>query len=137
MSTDPHGHTQCAGWTVHELTAHLAAGPAEMADLIELELAGESSRPTRPFDEREAPYRALPSARVRRAFVEESLRAAVGVSGYSTPKRAAADPQALGPLARTRPPAPDWCAGRHHRRRRDAPARIATERDYCAPNWIP
>jgi uncharacterized protein (TIGR03083 family) len=79
QSIDPHQHTQCAGWTVHELTAHLAAGSAELADLIELELAAESPRPTRPFDEREAPYRALPSARLRRAFFEESLRAAVAV----------------------------------------------------------
>jgi uncharacterized protein (TIGR03083 family) len=78
-STDPHGRTQCAGWTVHELTAHLAAGSAEFADLIELELAGASSRHTRAFDEREAPYRALSSARLRRAFFEESLRAAVAV----------------------------------------------------------
>src|SRR5262249_28337346 len=72
-SMDPEGPTRCAGWTVHELTAHLAAGSAELADLIELEL-GSGSRPTRDFDDREAPYRALAPARLRRAFFEESLR---------------------------------------------------------------
>jgi uncharacterized protein (TIGR03083 family) len=75
----PHAATKCEGWTVHELTAHLAAGSAEIADLVELELRGGPSRPTRAFDEREEPYRALPPGRLRRAFFEQSLRATVAI----------------------------------------------------------
>jgi hypothetical protein len=73
------GATQCRGWTVHELTAHVAAGSAEIADLIELELAGAATRPTRDFEEREAPYRMLSPRRLRRSFFEEALRATVAV----------------------------------------------------------
>jgi uncharacterized protein (TIGR03083 family) len=71
--------TACAGWTVHELTAHLTAGSAEIADLIELELAGNAARPTREFEEREAPFRALPPDVLRRSFFEESLRLTVAL----------------------------------------------------------
>ena len=49
--------TACPGWTAHELLAHLAAGAQEEASLIEAHLAGEPSRPTRAFDERERPFR--------------------------------------------------------------------------------
>src|SRR5262249_51469074 len=75
----PGAPTSCAGWTVHELTAHIAAGSAEIADLIELELSGAPPRPTRDFDEREAPYRALPSKELRRRFFHESLRVTVAL----------------------------------------------------------
>lgn len=79
LSADPHAPTRCAGWTVHELTAHLAAGSAEIADLVELELDGAPTRPTRDFEEREAPYRALSPGQLRRAFFREALRATVAV----------------------------------------------------------
>src|ERR1700709_163098 len=78
-SADPSAPTMCTGWTVHELTAHIAAGSAELADLIELELSGAHSRPTRDFEEREAPYRALSPGNLRRAFFENALRATVAV----------------------------------------------------------
>jgi uncharacterized protein (TIGR03083 family) len=71
--------TACAGWTVHELTAHLAAGSAEIADLIELTLAGAPSRATKGFDERERPFRALKPRPLWRRFVVESLRATVAI----------------------------------------------------------
>ena len=35
LSTPAHRLTACRGWTAHELVAHLAAGAAEEADLIE------------------------------------------------------------------------------------------------------
>jgi len=79
LSVDPHAPTACAGWSVHELVAHLAAGSAEIADLVELELAEGRSRPTRDFGEREAPYRALSPKRLRRTFFAEALRATVAV----------------------------------------------------------
>lgn len=79
LAADPDAPTRCAGWTVHELTAHLAAGSAEIADLVALELSGAASRPTRDFEEREAPYRALSPKRLRRRFFEEALKATVAV----------------------------------------------------------
>jgi uncharacterized protein (TIGR03083 family) len=82
-STDFQAETRCEGWTVHELTAHIAAGSAEIADLIELELAAGSTRPTRDFDEREAPYRALSPKALYRAFFREALRATVAVERLS------------------------------------------------------
>jgi uncharacterized protein (TIGR03083 family) len=78
-SADPDAPTRCTGWSVHELTAHVAAGSAELADLIELALSGFPSRPTRDFEVREAPYRALSPVGLRRAFFEEALRATVAV----------------------------------------------------------
>lgn len=80
---DPQSPTRCAGWTVHELTAHLAAGSAEIADLIEDSLAGAPIRPTRDFEEREAPYRVLPPKELRRAFFRQALRATVAVDRLS------------------------------------------------------
>lgn len=79
MSVDAHAPTACAGWSVHELVAHLAAGSAEIADLVELELAEGRTRPTRGFDEREAPYRALSPKKLRRAFFAEALRVTVAI----------------------------------------------------------
>jgi uncharacterized protein (TIGR03083 family) len=79
LSADPHAPTQCAGWTVHELTAHLAAGSAEIADLIDRELAGSGQRPTRDFEERETPFRVLSPRKLRHAFFREALRATVAI----------------------------------------------------------
>jgi uncharacterized protein (TIGR03083 family) len=83
QSSDSHSPTQCAGWTVHELTAHLAAGSAEIADLIELELSGAPTRPTRDFEGREAPYRALTPKRLRRSFFRQALRATIALDRLS------------------------------------------------------
>ncbi|WAC94377.1 maleylpyruvate isomerase N-terminal domain-containing protein [Mycobacterium sp. Aquia_213] len=79
LAADPGAPTRCAGWTVHELTAHLAAGSAEIAELVELELAGAPPRPTRDFEERERPYRALHPKRLRSSFFEEALKATVAI----------------------------------------------------------
>lgn len=90
LAADPHAPTRCAGWTVHELTAHLAAGSAEIADLVELELVHGRTRPTRGFEEREEPYRACPPETLRRRFFREALRATVAVerlSGIDTARR--------------------------------------------------
>jgi uncharacterized protein (TIGR03083 family) len=56
----PSRPTACAGWTVHDIVAHLAAGSKEIADLIADQLAGKPSRPTQAFEDREPPFRALP-----------------------------------------------------------------------------
>src|ERR1700689_5031364 len=65
--------TACRGWTAHELVAHLAAGAAEEADIIEAYFAG-GQRPTRTFEEREPAYRALPDVTLRDRLVEEAAR---------------------------------------------------------------
>jgi Mycothiol maleylpyruvate isomerase N-terminal domain len=43
---EPSSPTACAGWTVHDIAAHPAAGAKEMADLVEEHLAGRP--PDRP-----------------------------------------------------------------------------------------
>lgn len=75
MATPPTRLTACRGWTAHEITAHVAAGSAETADLIEDHLAGVASRPTRGFEERERPMRALDDDTLRERFFEQVARA--------------------------------------------------------------
>jgi hypothetical protein len=72
--TAPRASTACAGWTAHELVAHLAAGAAEMATLTESSLAGRPPRATKGFAEREAPFAALDDDRLRARLVDEALR---------------------------------------------------------------
>ncbi|HEX7134728.1 MAG TPA: maleylpyruvate isomerase family mycothiol-dependent enzyme [Iamia sp.] len=70
----PDTPTACAGWTVHDLVAHLAAGSEEIADLVEDRLLGRPARPTRGFEEREAPFRALPWEDLRTAWMVHGTR---------------------------------------------------------------
>ena len=71
FATPAHRLTACRGWTAHELVAHLAAGAAEEADLIESHLARAPERPTRTHEARELPYRALPDPELRDAARRE------------------------------------------------------------------
>jgi Mycothiol maleylpyruvate isomerase N-terminal domain len=68
--------TACAGWSTHDLVAHMAAGSEEMTRLITARLArgfdGDDG-PTRPFEEREAPFRAMEDRALRRTFVVHAL----------------------------------------------------------------
>ncbi len=70
----PDAATACGQWTAHDVVAHLAAGAQETAELIEDMLAGRPPRATRSFDEREAPFAALPDAELREVMVEASRR---------------------------------------------------------------
>jgi hypothetical protein len=79
LATPPTRLTNCRGWTAHELTAHLAAGAAEEADLIEAHLAGAPARPTRGHEERESPYRALPDPELRDQLVANGVRLATAL----------------------------------------------------------
>lgn len=74
LAASPLRLTACRGWTVHELTAHLAAGSQEIADLIEDHLAGAEPRSTRSFEEREAPYRAMEDSALRDALFDQVER---------------------------------------------------------------
>jgi uncharacterized protein (TIGR03083 family) len=55
----PTAPTACAGWAVHDIVAHLAAGSKEIADLVEEQLSGKGSRPTQLCEVREPQFRAL------------------------------------------------------------------------------
>ncbi len=66
--------TACEGWTSHHIAAHLAAGSKELADLIEDHLDGQPPRPTRGFEEREAPFRALDHDELLNQLAEQSKR---------------------------------------------------------------
>jgi uncharacterized protein (TIGR03083 family) len=81
--------TACAGWTAHEIVAHLTAGAKEIADLIEESLAGQPPRPTRGFEEREAPFRALPHDQLRDRLVAENRRK---LAAYAALRARTADP---------------------------------------------
>lgn len=76
LATPAHRLTACRGWTAHELVAHLAAGAAEEADLIEAHLAHAPERPTRAHEAREMPYRALPDPELRDRLVANAGRLA-------------------------------------------------------------
>jgi uncharacterized protein (TIGR03083 family) len=70
----PDAPTACADWRAHDLVAHLAAGAREIAELVERKLDGRPGRPTRGFEEREAPFRALDHDRLVDRLVAEGVR---------------------------------------------------------------
>ena len=70
----PNALTACAGWTVHEITAHVAAGADEIARLFEAYGEGLPVPPTRTFDEREPEYRAMDDAALRKRLFRASVR---------------------------------------------------------------
>jgi hypothetical protein len=74
LAAPPSQLTACQGWTVHEITAHLAAGSREIADLIENHLAGGEPRATRSFEERERPCREMDDATLRTLLFEQVAR---------------------------------------------------------------
>jgi uncharacterized protein (TIGR03083 family) len=74
LLTPPHRLTNCRGWTAHDLVAHLAAGAAEEADLIEAHLTRSPGRATRGHAEREAPYRSLADTELRDQLLANGAR---------------------------------------------------------------
>jgi uncharacterized protein (TIGR03083 family) len=70
----PSAPTACSGWSAHDIVAHLAAGSKEIADLIGEKLTGQPPRPTRAFEEREPPFRALPNDELRAAWATQARR---------------------------------------------------------------
>lgn len=80
--------TACRGWTAHHISAHLAAGTKEIADLIELKVYQGQQRPTRDFTEREAPFLELGDRELKRAIATEGERmqaAAAALAATSDP----------------------------------------------------
>lgn len=80
----PTALTACGGWTAHHVAAHLAAGSREIADLAEDRAAGRPSRPTRAFEERETPYRALPYMDVLEEMAIQTRRKIAAYSAIAT-----------------------------------------------------
>jgi uncharacterized protein (TIGR03083 family) len=79
LDTPPNRLTNCRGWTAHDLVAHLAAGAAEEAELIEAHLARRPERATRGHAEREAPFRALPDPELREQLLVNGARLAAAL----------------------------------------------------------
>lgn len=75
--------TACVGWTTHDVAAHLAAGGKEVADLIERKLEGRPDRPTRAFEEREAPLRAMGHEELIAVLAAESRRKLAAYEGLA------------------------------------------------------
>ena len=75
----PQAVSACEGWTTHEVTAHLAAGAAEVTRHLEPYLRGEQVPDTQSFEVREAPYRAMddPELRRRLEIEEDKMRSAI------------------------------------------------------------
>jgi hypothetical protein len=84
QGTAPDAPTACAGWTAHDLVAHLAAGAAEMADLTESTVAGRPHRETRAFADREAPFVALRDDELRERLFSEALRLQAAIESLAT-----------------------------------------------------
>jgi uncharacterized protein (TIGR03083 family) len=82
-NASPVAPTACAGWTTHDIVAHLAAGSKEIADLIEEKLAGSSPRPTRDFASREASFRALPDDQLVAAWSWQAQRKTEAVAALA------------------------------------------------------
>ena len=72
--TEPDAPTRCDGWSAHDLLAHLVAGTEEMARLVEQAVAGGPVSATRPFADREAPWRAVADPELRAAFFDVGAR---------------------------------------------------------------
>jgi hypothetical protein len=82
--TAPTAPTACAGWTAHDLVAHLTAGAAEIADLTEMVTSGRGDRATADFAVREAPFVAMPDDELRVRLVVEAIRLGSAVEALDT-----------------------------------------------------
>lgn len=92
-SVPPNALTACTGWTVHDITAHIAAGADEIARLFEAYGEGLPVPATRHFEEREAPYRAMDDAALRKRLFVASARLASATQAVIS-----RDPEAVIPF---------------------------------------
>lgn len=88
----PGALSACTGWMAHEVTAHLAAGAAEVSRHLGPFLAGDQVPATRGFDEREAPFRFMADPDLRRRLDAEEERMRMFVDAVL-----AADPATVVP----------------------------------------
>jgi mycothiol maleylpyruvate isomerase-like protein len=71
---EPSAPSWCAGWSAHDVAAHVTGAAQERADLIEEHLAGLPSRPTRTWEEREPPLKELDGQALRDRLIVEASR---------------------------------------------------------------
>jgi hypothetical protein len=76
-ATSPEALSACSGWTAHEVVAHLAATAVEIALNLETYGEGRPVPPTRGFEEREKPYRAMGDKALRAELPRSTERMAV------------------------------------------------------------
>ncbi|MHB8190927.1 MAG: maleylpyruvate isomerase family mycothiol-dependent enzyme [Ferrimicrobium sp.] len=69
----------CVGWTAHEVVAHLVAASVEVALNLEAYGSRRLVPPTRGFQEREAPYRAMDDVKLRSEFSRSIERMAIAL----------------------------------------------------------
>ncbi len=79
LSRKPDEPTACDGWRVRDLVAHIVAGAKEESELIENSLGGGAPRPTRPFAEREAAYRAMPYPDLLNELADQGARLSTAI----------------------------------------------------------
>src|ERR1700761_6995490 len=78
--TAPAAVSACAGWTTHEIAAHVTGIAVEVIRHLDPYLQGDPVPKTRGFEEREAPLQALGHGQLlhRLDAEEERMRAVVG-----------------------------------------------------------
>jgi hypothetical protein len=78
-ATDPTAVSACAGWTTHEIAAHVTGIAVEVIRHLEPYRQGDPVPKTRSFEEREAPLQAMPHAALleRLDHEEQRMRAVV------------------------------------------------------------
>jgi hypothetical protein len=73
-SVAPEAVSACAGWTTHEIAAHVAGIAVEVGRHLEPYLQGDPVPRTRSFEEREAPLQVLGHAELLRRLDAEEIR---------------------------------------------------------------
>lgn len=73
-ATAPEAVSACAGWTTHEIAAHVAGIAVEVIRHLEPYLHGDPVPATRSFEEREAPLQALEHTDLLRRLDSEEVR---------------------------------------------------------------
>lgn len=69
----PSAGTWCEAWTVRDIVIHQSGNAEELARVLEGHLSGEPV-PTRGFEEREAPFRAMTNLDLWSVFVDRMRR---------------------------------------------------------------
>lgn len=90
--TPPDALSVCAGWTAHEVVAHLAAAGVEVALNLEAYGEGHPVPATRGFEKREAPYQAMADEALRAELPRSIERMANALDGVL-----ASEPDAVVP----------------------------------------
>lgn len=83
-NTAPEVVSACAGWTAHEVTAHLTAAAAEITRHLQPYRQGDAVPMTRAFEQPEPPYRAMDDATLCQRLETEEQRCGRSSNKYWT-----------------------------------------------------